>query len=84
MSSDFNPSRLTSVEHAHAHAQGHTLIETDRIHWSGEQPITAPGEHGGTVPCSRGPRTNDAPKSMISSAQNIGCLKIVQSKRKKQ
>ena len=28
-------------------------METDAIHWSGGQPITAPG---GTVPCSRAPR----------------------------
>jgi len=25
----FNPSRLAPVEHTHAHAQGHTLMETD-------------------------------------------------------
>jgi len=50
LSSAFNPSRLAPVEHAHA--QGHTLIETDAIHYSDGQPITAPGEHGGTVPCS--------------------------------
>jgi len=53
-SSALNPSRLAPVEHTHA--QGHTLIETDAVHWSGGQPITAPGEHGGTVPCSRAPR----------------------------
>ena len=40
----------------HAHAQGHTLIETDGIHWSGGQPFTAPVEHGGTVLCSRAPQ----------------------------
>jgi len=34
---------LAPVEHTHAHAQGHTLIETDAIHWSGGQPFTAPG-----------------------------------------
>ena len=28
------------------HTHGHTLIETDAIHWSGGQPITAPREHG--------------------------------------
>ena len=39
----------------HAHAQGHTLMETDAIHWSGGQPFTAPGEHRSTVPCSRAP-----------------------------
>ena len=32
--------------HTHAHAQGHTLMETDAIH-SGGQPITAPREHEG-------------------------------------
>jgi len=26
------------------------------MHWSSGQPITASGEHGGTVPCSRAPR----------------------------
>ena len=39
-SSAFNPSRLPPVEHTHAHAQGHTLMET---------------ASGGTVPCSRAP-----------------------------
>ena len=38
------------------HAQGHTLMETDAIHWGGKQPFTAPREHGGTVSCSRAPR----------------------------
>ena len=33
-----------------------TLMETDAIHWSGGQPITAPGETGGAVSCSRAPR----------------------------
>ena len=37
-----HPSRLAPVEHTHA--QGHTLMETDAIHWSGGQPITASGE----------------------------------------
>jgi len=45
-SSAFNPSRLAPVD-THAHAQAHTLIETDAVHWSGGQPFTAPGEHGG-------------------------------------
>jgi len=40
-SSAFNPSRLAPVEHSHV--QGHTLMETDAIHWSGGHPITAPG-----------------------------------------
>ena len=40
MSSTSNPSRLAPVEHTHAHAQGHTLMETGAIHWSGGQPIT--------------------------------------------
>jgi len=31
------------------HTHGHTLIETDAIHWSGGQPITAPREHGGLL-----------------------------------
>jgi len=43
-SAAFNPSRLAHVEHTHA--QGHTLMETHAIHWSGGQPFTAPGEHG--------------------------------------
>ena len=46
-SSAFNLSRLAPVEDTHA--QGHTLMETDAIHWSGGQPITVPGEHGDTV-----------------------------------
>ena len=56
-SSAFNPSRLAPVEHTHAHAQGHTLMETDAVHWSGGQSFRAPGEHGwGMVPCSRAPQ----------------------------
>ena len=31
----------------HTHAQGHTHIETDAIHWTGGQLFTASGEHGG-------------------------------------
>ena len=48
LSDAFNPSRLAPVEHTHA--QGHTLMETDAIHWNSGQPFTAPREHGGTVP----------------------------------
>ena len=51
----FNPSRSAPVEYTHAHAQDHTLMETDAIHWSCGQPITAPREHG-AVPWSRAPQ----------------------------
>jgi len=30
-------------------------METDAIHWSGGQPITAPGEHGGYGAFLKGP-----------------------------
>ena len=53
-SSAFNQSRLAPVEHTHI--QGHTLMETDAIHYSGGKPFTVPGEHGGMVPCLRAPR----------------------------
>ena len=42
--------------HLLTHAHAHTVIETDAIHWSSGQPFTVPGEHGGTVPCSRAPQ----------------------------
>ena len=45
-SSAFDPSSWHLLN-THAHAHGPTLMETDAIHWSGGQPITAPGEHGG-------------------------------------
>jgi len=34
----------------------HTHGDRCHLHWSGGQPITAPGEHGGTVPCSMAPQ----------------------------
>ena len=41
-----NPSRLATVDYTHAHAQGHTLKETDAVHWSSGQPIAARGAWG--------------------------------------
>jgi len=47
-----------------------THSETAAIHWSGGQPITAPGEHGGTVPCSRAPRPRPPINEKCYTKQN--------------
>jgi len=52
--SAFNPSRLAPVEHTHAHAQGHTLIETDAIYTgavsSPGMSLAQPWQGGGPTP----------------------------------
>ena len=41
---------VNPVEHTHTHTYMH-MHRVTNSYWSGGQPITAPGEHGGTVPC---------------------------------
>ena len=42
---------MAPAEHTHVRAQGHTLMETDAVRWSGGQPITGHLGRGKEVDC---------------------------------